>query len=96
VNPYPFHKNQINEICSFVFCNHYCFAVDDGWFAGGNNRATASCSDVQLFENFDEEAQLLIENGETVKVRPQETSRWFAQIQGGSALTHISQINFAS
>jgi hypothetical protein len=41
--------------------------------------AKATFSDVQLFENFDEEAQLLIEDGETAKVRPQETSRWFAQ-----------------
>ncbi|HZM03202.1 MAG TPA: hypothetical protein VFC44_09275, partial [Candidatus Saccharimonadales bacterium] len=41
--------------------------------------AKATLSDVQLFENFDEEAQLLIKNGETAKVRPQETSRWFAQ-----------------
>ncbi len=41
--------------------------------------AKATLSDVQLFENFDEEAQLLIEKGETAKVRPQETSRWFAQ-----------------
>jgi hypothetical protein len=41
--------------------------------------AKATLSDVQLFENFDEEAQLLLENGETTKVRPQETSRWFAQ-----------------
>jgi len=41
--------------------------------------AKATLSDVQLFENFDEEAKLLIEGGETTKVRPQETSRWFAQ-----------------
>ena len=41
--------------------------------------AKATLSDVQLFENFDEEAQLLIEGGETAKFRPQETSRWFAQ-----------------
>jgi hypothetical protein len=41
--------------------------------------ARAALSDVQLFENFDEEARLLIENGETTKVRPQETSRWFAR-----------------
>jgi hypothetical protein len=41
--------------------------------------AKATLSDVQLFENFDEEAKLLIEGGETAKVRPQETSRWFAQ-----------------
>jgi len=36
-------------------------------------------SDVQLFESFDEEAKLLIDKGETPRVRPQETSRWFAQ-----------------
>jgi len=41
--------------------------------------AKATLSDVQLFENFDEEAKLLIENGETAKIRPQEASRWFAQ-----------------
>jgi len=41
--------------------------------------AKATFSDVQLFESFDEEAKLLIEGGETAKVRPQETSRWFAQ-----------------
>ncbi len=41
--------------------------------------AKASLSDVQLFESFDEEARLLLEDGETAKVRPQETSRWFAQ-----------------
>jgi hypothetical protein len=41
--------------------------------------ARAEFSDVQLFENFDEEAKLLIDNGETAKVRPQETSQWFAQ-----------------
>lgn len=41
--------------------------------------AKAEFSDVQLFENFDEEAKLLIDGGETAKVRPQETSRWFAQ-----------------
>ena len=36
-------------------------------------------SDVQLFESFDEEAKLLIDRGDTTRVRPQETSRWFAQ-----------------
>jgi len=41
--------------------------------------AKATLSDVQLFENFDEEAQLLIEGGETAKARPQETSRWLQQ-----------------
>lgn len=42
--------------------------------------AKATLSEVQIFENFDEEAQLLIEGGETAKVRPQETSHWFAQV----------------
>ena len=41
--------------------------------------AQATLSDVQLFENFDEEAQLLLSHGETAKVRPQETSRWFTE-----------------
>ena len=41
--------------------------------------AKAEGSDVEQFENFDEEAQRLIDGGETAKVRPQETSRWFAQ-----------------
>ncbi len=41
--------------------------------------ARAEGSDVAQFENFDQEAQRLIEGGETAMVRPQETSRWFAQ-----------------
>ena len=41
--------------------------------------AKATLSDVQLFENFMEEAKLLTEDGETARVRPQETSLWFAQ-----------------
>src|SRR5258708_12142510 len=41
--------------------------------------AKAEGSDVAQFENFDEEAQRLIDGGETAKIRPQETSRWFAQ-----------------
>jgi hypothetical protein len=41
--------------------------------------AKAEGSDVQQFENFDEQAQRLIEGGETAKIRPQETSRWFAE-----------------
>jgi len=36
-------------------------------------------SDVQLFESFDEEAQLLVTQGETAKIRPQATSIWFSQ-----------------
>jgi len=41
--------------------------------------AKATLSDVQLFENFAEEARLLLDGGETAKVRPQETSRWLAE-----------------
>ncbi len=45
-------------------------------------------SDVQQFANFDEEAQLLIEGGETATVRPADNSRWFARTAGeiGSAV----------
>ncbi len=41
--------------------------------------AKAEGSDIAQFENFDEEAARLIERGETAKVRPQETSHWFAK-----------------
>ncbi|MEK7674541.1 MAG: hypothetical protein AAB676_01735 [Verrucomicrobiota bacterium] len=41
--------------------------------------ARAEGSDIQQFSNFDEEAQMLIEGGETAKLRPAENSRWFAQ-----------------
>jgi hypothetical protein len=41
--------------------------------------AKAEGSDVEQFENFDDEARRLIDHGETAKVRPQETSRWFAE-----------------
>lgn len=36
-------------------------------------------SDIQQFANFDEEAQMLIEGGETVKVLPSMNSKWFEQ-----------------
>jgi hypothetical protein len=39
--------------------------------------AKAEGSDLQQFASFDEEAQLLIEGGETAKVRPAANSRWF-------------------
>ncbi len=42
--------------------------------------ARAEGSDTEQFANFDEEAHLLIQNGETAKVRPPENSQWFAQI----------------
>jgi hypothetical protein len=39
-------------------------------------------SDIQLFENFDDEAKRLIEGGQTAMVQPQQTARWFEQIAG--------------
>ena len=36
--------------------------------------------DLEQFASFDEEAQMLLQGGETAKTRPAETSRWFAQI----------------
>jgi hypothetical protein len=41
--------------------------------------AKAEGSDIQQFASFDEEAQMVIEGGETAKTRPGENSRWFAQ-----------------
>jgi hypothetical protein len=43
------------------------------------NYAKAEGSDIQQFASFDEEAQLLMDNGETAKCRPPETSRWLAR-----------------
>ena len=42
--------------------------------------ALAEGSDTAQFANFDQEAQLLLTNGETAKTRPAETGRWFAQV----------------
>ncbi len=41
--------------------------------------AKAEDSDIQQFTSFDEEARLLIEGGETAKLRPADNVRWFAQ-----------------
>ena len=41
--------------------------------------ARAAGSDLRQFANFDEEAQILIEGGETAKILPSMTSVWFAQ-----------------
>ena len=41
--------------------------------------ARAAGSDMRQFANFDEEAQMLIEGGETAKILPSMTSVWFAQ-----------------
>ena len=42
--------------------------------------AMAEGSDVQQFENFDEEAERLIAEGETARIRPQDNSHWFAKV----------------
>jgi hypothetical protein len=39
--------------------------------------ASSAGSDIQQFANFDEEAQILIEGGETAKLLPSLTSKWF-------------------
>jgi hypothetical protein len=39
--------------------------------------ARAEGSDIQQFASFDEEARLLLEGGETARVRPPANSRWF-------------------
>ncbi len=39
--------------------------------------AKNSGSDIQQFANFDEEAQILIDGGETAKILPSMNSRWF-------------------
>ncbi len=41
--------------------------------------AIAEGSDIQQFAGFDTEAKLLIEGGETAKIKPSETSLWFKQ-----------------
>jgi hypothetical protein len=40
-------------------------------------------SDIQQFENPKDEAARLLQGGDTAMRRPQDTSRWFAQISGG-------------
>jgi len=52
--------------------------------------AKAEGSDVQQFANFDEEAQNLIEGHETAKIRPPETSGWFAQAAADIA-AHVAE-----
>jgi hypothetical protein len=42
--------------------------------------AKAEGSDIQQFASFDEEAQMLLENGETAKIRPTANSRWFEKV----------------
>ena len=60
------------------------FPMTRGWAEKqrlGNLDAYAknSGSDIQQFANFDEEAQVLIEGGETAKLLPSANSKWFEQ-----------------
>ncbi len=41
--------------------------------------AKAEGSDLEQFASFDDEARILIEGGETARIRPAESSRWFAE-----------------
>ena len=59
-----------------------CFPTTRGWSEKQRlgdlpQYARAEGSDIQQFASFDEEAQILIEGGETAKVIPSMTSRWF-------------------
>ena len=48
--------------------------------------AAAPPSDVQLFASFQEEAHNLLTGADTVKVRPEETSRWFEKTAAAVSL----------
>jgi hypothetical protein len=50
--------------------------------------AKAEGSDIEQFASFDEEAKNLLEGSEAAKIRPQETSKWFAE----SSAEILSQI----
>ena len=61
-----------------------CFPTTRGWAEKQRlgdlpDYAKAEGSDIEQFANFDEEAQMLIEGGETAKIRPPANSRWFEQ-----------------
>ena len=64
-------------------CNNYTFfPTTVGWaekqrFGDLQFYAKAQGSDIQQFASFDEEAQQLIEGGETAKILPSITSIWF-------------------
>ncbi|MBK5271677.1 MAG: hypothetical protein JJE22_11760, partial [Bacteroidia bacterium] len=66
-----------------VACNNYTFfPTTRGWaekqrFGDLEFYAKAQSSDIQQFASFDEEAQQLIEGGETAKILPSITSVWF-------------------
>jgi hypothetical protein len=52
--------------------------------------AKAEGSDTQQFASFDEEAKNLLEEGETARTRPHETSRWFAET-GTEILAQVAE-----
>ena len=61
-----------------------CFPTTRGWpekqrLGDLPGYARAAGSDLRQFANFDEEAQLLVEGGETAKILPSMTSQWFKQ-----------------
>lgn len=61
------------------------FPIASGWaekqhFGDLPYYAKTTPSDVQQFASFDEEAKLLIENGESAKMLPSGNSAWFKQI----------------
>lgn len=60
------------------------FPIAGGWaekqhFGDIQEYARITPSDIQQFASFDEEAKLLIENGETAKILPSRNSVWFKQ-----------------
>jgi hypothetical protein len=54
--------------------------------------AKAEGSDLCQFANFDEEAQLLLDGGETAKIRPSANSQWFEQT-AADVLRLVDRIN---
>jgi hypothetical protein len=61
-----------------------CFPTTRGWCEKQRlgdlpEYAKAEGSDIQQFASFDEEAQILIEGGETARILPSITSLWFEQ-----------------
>lgn len=62
-----------------------CFPTTRGWaekqrLGDLHEYALAEGSDIQQFVGFDEEARLLIEGGETAKIRQSMNSLWFRQL----------------
>jgi hypothetical protein len=52
--------------------------------------AGAEGSDIEQFASFDEEAKNLLEGRETAKIRPQQTSKWFAETSA-EILAHVGE-----